>query len=175
MQGMTPTAQNTKHGFLKQEKEETQSTQKIVILNKNIDMRSGSSDLGQKRHLVVRNDGIMESKTVTYDSEQEYTYRRGAGNGERMMHRDYLNIVDGVTDNTRNVSHRSKVKRTRNRDINATNDELYSEKKGPFKKEDKRNMKASLASLEIDGRKLIPPEKAKVINRTIIMSNSPSF
>ena len=46
MQGMTPTAQNTKHGFLKQENEETQSTQKIVILNKNIDMRSGSSDLG---------------------------------------------------------------------------------------------------------------------------------
>jgi len=66
--------------------------------------RSGSSDLGQKRHLVVRNDGVVESKTVTYDSDAEYTYRRGAGNDERMMHRDYLNIVDGATDNSRHVS-----------------------------------------------------------------------
>jgi hypothetical protein len=87
-------------------------------------MRSGSSDLGQKRHLVVRNDGIMESKTVTYDSDAEYTYRRGAGNNERMMQRDYLNIVDGATENSKHISHRSKVKRTRNRDI-TTNEEMY--------------------------------------------------
>jgi hypothetical protein len=36
-------------------------------------------------------------------------------------------------------------------------------------------MKESLTSLEIDGRKLMPPEKDKAVNRTIIMSNSPSF
>ena len=38
-------------------------------------------------------------------------------------------------------------------------------------------MKESLTSLEIDGRKLMPPEKtsATIVNRTIIMSNSPSI
>jgi len=80
-------------------------------------MRSGSSDLGQKRQQVVRNDGIMESKTVTYDSEAEYSYRRGAGVDEKMMHRDYLNIIDGTGTNfnsSKNITHRSKVKRTRN-------------------------------------------------------------
>jgi len=73
--------------------------------------------------LFVRNDGMMESKTVTYESEQEYTYRRGAGNDEKMMHRDYLNIVDGNgtnynSYNSKDVTHRAKVKRTKIRDVN---------------------------------------------------------
>ena len=98
---------------------------------------------------------MMESKTVTYESEQEYTYRRGAGNDEKMMHRDYLNIIDGTgtnynSHNSKGVSQRSKVnkeKRTRNRDFN--------DSKKAFKKENSRNFKESSSSLEIDGRKLI--------------------
>jgi len=66
------------------------------------------------------------------------------------------------------------VKRTRNREINGTNEHLNHEKKSPYKNTQKSKMKDSLSSLEIDGRKLIPPE-TKIINRTIMMSETPTI